>query len=166
MLIRALAGIWPFGTGRIELPVGARTLFVSQQIYVPIGTLRDAVRYPDQGDPAADDEVRSVLRELGLPHTLADLDRVEHWEQVLSGQERRRVAFARILLHRPDWLFLDEATAEVDEAMEMRFYDVLTERLGTATWVTTTNRPRVIGRHARRWTLEPTPAGPAGLRID
>jgi putative ATP-binding cassette transporter len=165
MLIRALAGIWPFGSGRIERPAGARTLFVSQQIYVPIGTLRDAVCYPDHGDPARDDEVRAVLRDMELAHLAADLDRVEHWEQALSGQERRRIACARLLLHRPEWLFLDDATAEVDEAVEARFYDILAERLGGATWVTTTNRAHVIERHARRWTLEPTSRGPAVLRV-
>jgi putative ATP-binding cassette transporter len=100
-----------------------------------------------------------------LAHLAADLDRVEHWEQALSGQERRRIACARLLLHRPEWLFLDDATAEVDEAVEARFYDILAERLGGATWVTTTNRAHVIERHARRWTLEPTSRGPAVLRV-
>jgi putative ATP-binding cassette transporter len=153
VLFRALAGIWPFGSGRIEMPAQARSLFLPQQPYVPLGTLREAVTYPAAADAFPDDKVRDALQVLGLEPLVGHLDDTEQWDQQLSGDEQHRLAFARALLHQPDWLFMDDATAGLDERMEQRVYEVLAQRLPTATLLSMTNRPGVARFHQRRWEL-------------
>ena len=125
-LFRALAGIWPFGAGKVRVPEGVRSLFLPQKTYLPIASLRDAVRYPDPGNPADDDAVREALRAVRLGHLEDRLDEVAHWAQRLSPGEQQRLAIARALLYKPDWLFLDEATASVDEVR--RCSELLRER--------------------------------------
>ncbi|MGH8739478.1 MAG: ABC transporter ATP-binding protein/permease, partial [Burkholderiales bacterium] len=114
-LFRSLAGIWPYWKGRIRVPAGARLLFLPQKPYLPLGSLKHAVSYPDEAAKHPDEEVRTALRDVGLENLAADLERAENWAQVLSGGEQQRLAFARALLNRPDWLFLDEATASLPE---------------------------------------------------
>ena len=112
---RALAGIWPYWKGRVRLPQGARLLFLPQKPYLPIGSLKRAVTYPGDAAGLSDAEIADVLRAVGLAQLANDLERVENWAQVLSGGEQQRLAFARALLNKPDWLFLDEATASLPE---------------------------------------------------
>ena len=108
---RALAGIWPYWKGRLRLPQGARLLFLPQKPYLPIGTLKRAVTYPAETASFNDREIADALQVVGLAHLAHDLERSENWAQVLSGGEQQRLAFARAVLNKPDWLFLDEENA-------------------------------------------------------
>jgi len=147
---RALAGIWPYWKGRIRLPKGARTLFLPQKPYLPIGSLKHAVCYPDEATHHSDDSVREILQAVGLGHLVNDLDRAENWTQVLSGGEQQRLAFARALLIRPDWLFLDEATASLPEEDQDRLYRLIKERLPSTTLVSVGHRESLAEHHTKR----------------
>ncbi len=149
-LFRALSGIWPYWKGRIRLPRGARLLFLPQKPYLPIGSLRRAVCYPDDPARHPDEEVRRALKQVGLEPLGADLERSENWAQVLSGGEQQRLAFARALLTRPDWLFLDEATAALPEADQDRLYRLLREELPQTTFISVGHRDSLGAHHARR----------------
>jgi putative ATP-binding cassette transporter len=165
-LFRAIAGIWPFGRGRIHVPADARMLFLPQRPYIPIATLRDAVSYPTPPGGFGDEEVKAALCAVGLERFVDRLDESENWSLQMSGGEQQRLAFARALLHRPDWLFLDEATAALDEAGERQIYGLLKERLPEATVVNVAHRPAVDGRRRTRLTLAPSPDGaPARLVV-
>lgn len=153
---RALAGIWPYWKGRIVLPAGAKLLFLPQRAYLPIGRLKEAVAYPARADDVTDDEVSEALRAVGLPSLASELDREENWAQVLSGGEQQRVAFARALIGKPDWLFLDEATASLPDA---QLYAVLAERLPGTTLVSIGHQENLAPFHVRRvrWPDEVDP---------
>ena len=147
-LFRALAGIWPYWKGRISLPKGARLLFLPQKPYLPIGTLKHAVSYPGDASSFSDQEVNDALAAVGLPNL--DLQRNENWAQVLSGGEQQRLAFARALLVKPDWLFLDEATASLPEEAQDALYRLLKERLPRTTLVSIGHRASLAAHHARQ----------------
>lgn len=161
-LFRALAGIWPFGSGTVERPVGA-TMFLPQRPYIPLGTLRQAVAYPAAPDAYPDAEVRETLESCGLGSMAARLDTEEPWAQRLSGGEQQRLAVARALLARPDWLFLDEATASLDSEAEAELYVLLRDRLPATTIVSIAHRPAVAAFHQRRVVLEREAGGFARL---
>lgn len=158
-LFRALAGIWPFGAGRVSLPAGARTLFLPQRPYLPLGTLREVVCYPAGTAGFDDAAIRAALEDCGLPHLAGELDTAQRWSQRLSPGEQQRLAFARVLLNRPDWVFLDEATSALDEELEQRLYALLRERLPQTTLVSIAHRPTVAAFHARRLRLTPAAGG-------
>jgi putative ATP-binding cassette transporter len=155
LLMRAIAGIWPFGAGTIEIPGRARMLFVNQWPYMPIGSLRAVASYPAPEGTFLDERIAEVLRTLGLDNLVRRLGDTEQWEQMLSPHEQQRLALARVILHEPEWLFLDKSTSALDEAMEKRIYDLLAERLPRVTLVSIAHRPGVERYHARRWTLSP-----------
>jgi putative ATP-binding cassette transporter len=147
---RALAGIWPYWKGRIRLPKGARFLFLPQKPYLPLGSLKHAVSYPDEPQKHSDDETKSALQAVGLQHLAGDLERNENWAQVLSGGEQQRLAFARALLYKPDWLFLDEATASLPDEDQASMYQLLKDRLPSATLVSIGHREALAKFHDRR----------------
>ncbi|MBP2291700.1 ABC transporter ATP-binding protein/permease [Azospirillum rugosum] len=149
-LFRAVAGIWPFGRGRVGLPSGAEAMFLPQKPYMPIGSLRAAVTYPSAPDAFAGEAVREALEAVGLPALADRLDEDDHWAQRLSGGEQQRVAFARALLHKPDWLFLDEATSACDPETEARLYTLLAERLPGTTVLSIGHRTSLTAFHDRR----------------
>jgi putative ATP-binding cassette transporter len=155
MLFRAIAGIWPFGAGRIELPAAARPLFLPHQPYLPIGSLREAVSYPSPSGTFPDEAIAESLRILGLEQLAGRLDETEPWDQQLSIDEQQRLTFARVFLQRPDWIFMDDATGALDEAMEKRIYGIMAERLPAASVLSITNRPTVAGYHRRQWAFRP-----------
>ena len=164
-LFRALAGIWPFGKGQVRVPAGARVLFLPQKPYIPIGTLRDAVKYPDEDSKATDAEIVSALEAVKLGHLSDRLDEVAHWTNILSGGEQQRLATARALVFKPDWLFLDEATASLDEPMEMAVYDALKQRLPATTMVSIGHRPSLRQWHDRQVELRRAP-GEVGRLVE
>jgi putative ATP-binding cassette transporter len=153
MLLRAIAGIWRFGSGRIEIPIGSRTLFLPQRPYLPIGSLREALTYPEPATGADDVRAREVLELVGLGPLANRLDDREHWQQFLSGGEQQLLGIARALLQEPDWLFLDEATSGLDEPTERRVYHLLAERLPRTGLVSIADRPTVASFHDRQWRL-------------
>jgi vitamin B12/bleomycin/antimicrobial peptide transport system ATP-binding/permease protein len=153
-LFRALAGIWPYWKGAIRLPRGARLLFLPQKTYLPLGTLKKTACYPGDDAAFSDEAVAAALRDVGLGHLAHDLQRSENWAQVLSGGEQQRLAFARALLNRPDWLFLDEATAALPEEAQDALYRLLRDKLPGTTLVSIGHREALARHHARRldWT--------------
>ena len=156
-LFRALAGIWPFGKGHVHVPAGARVLFLPQKPYIPIGTLREAVKYPDEQSTASDAEIVAALQAVTLGHLAGRLDEEAHWSNVLSGGEQQRLAAARALVFKPDWLFMDEATASLDDASEAAVYDALKRSLPTTTMVSIGHRPTLQKWHDRRIELQREP---------
>ena len=149
-LFRAFAGIWPFGRGTIAKPRGASVLFLPQKPYLNIGTLREQLCYPSPPGTFTDPELRAALADCRLDHLAGRLEEDQHWAQVLSGGEQQRVAFARALLHKPQWLFMDEATAALDEATESELYKLLYERLPDTTVISIGHRASLRELHERR----------------
>jgi putative ATP-binding cassette transporter len=156
-LFRAIAGIWPFGEGRIHTPVGISVMVVPAKPYIPISTLRAAVTYPAIPGSYSDDEIRRALVDVRLGDLVNELNREDVWSQRLSSGEQQRVALARALLMRPDWLFLDESTSAVDEKLEAELYAVLARRLPKTTIMSIGHRSAVVRLHQRH--LEMCPEG-------
>ena len=154
-LFRALAGIWPYGTGTVTIPQGRRVLFLPQRPYLPIATLRQVLSYPERAPGHADAAFRQALIDARLPHLTARLDEEANWALALSGGEQQRFAFARVFFYRPDWLFMDEATSALDEETEQALYTLVHERLPGTTVVSVAHRPGVATFHHRRLTLHP-----------
>jgi vitamin B12/bleomycin/antimicrobial peptide transport system ATP-binding/permease protein len=152
-LARALAGVWPWGTGAIDVRAGAKMLVVPQRPYVPMGSLRRAVNYPDAVQSRSVKEIARVLEKVGLGHLAARLDEDRPWDQILSGGEKQRLAFARILLHRPDIIVLDEATSALDPSSQDRVMALLWQELAGATVVSIGHRPELADFHHRRMVL-------------
>ena len=152
-LFRAIAGIWPFGEGAIEVPANATLMMLPQRPYLPIGTLHAAIVYPGEDASFGADKVRQVLEEVGLPKFAARLDEEAHWNRMLSLGEQQRLGLARALLHTPSHLFLDEATASLDEPSEAALYTMLTEKLPQTTIVSIGHRATLEAFHERNVTL-------------
>jgi putative ATP-binding cassette transporter len=152
-LFRAIAGIWPFGSGSVTIPAHASLMMLPQRPYFPIGTLKDAIVYPAQTDVFNDQRVREALVAVGLPKLAPRLDEDAHWNRMLSLGEQQRLGVARALLHAPQYLFLDEATASLDEAAEARLYRLLEERLPATTVVSIGHRSTLAAFHTRSVAL-------------
>ena len=153
-LFRAFAGIWPFATGTVRKP-SASVLFLPQRAYLPLGSLRRALTYPDDATKRPDAALHAVLNAVGLGGLIDQLDVEDSWGQRLSGGEQQRLAFARALLLRPDWLFLDEATASLDPDAEATLYALLKRDLPDTTIVSIAHRPAVAQFHDRKLVLKP-----------
>jgi len=154
-LFRALAGIWPYGSGTVSTPNGQRVLFLPQRPYLPIATLREVLSYPDRADGYSQAALVQALRDAGLTHLIDRLDEHANWSLALSGGEQQRIGFARVFLHRPDWLFMDETTSALDEQAERALYTLLRERLHGTTVISVAHRSTVANFHERRLTLNP-----------
>jgi putative ATP-binding cassette transporter len=152
-LFRAIAGIWPYGEGRIGSPDGTNIMIVPPKPYLPIGTLRAAVSYPALPGSYSDNEIRGALVDAYLPNLVDRLDQEEVWSQQLSSGEQQRVAIARALLMRPSWLFLDESTSAVDEDLEAKLYAALARRLPNATIVSIGHRSAILRLHQRHLAM-------------
>lgn len=161
-LFRAIAGIWPFGGGQIALPTG-KILFLPQRTYIPLGALKYVVSYPDTPDLHDPASIAAALTDAGLAHLAPHLNEDENWAQRLSGGEQQRIALARALLNKPDWLFLDEATASLDTEAEADFYNMLRQRLPDCTIVSIAHRPTVAAFHEDRVVLKREQGRPGAL---
>ena len=158
-LFRAIAGIWPFGRGRILHPAHFDELFLPQRPYFPLGTLREALSYPARSDAFTDVEIGEALSAVGLAQLIPRLDQSTDWSTQLSGGEQQRVAFARALLEKPAWLFLDEATSNLDDASQSELYELLMDRLKHTTIVSIAHRTELARFHGRRLELRPGARG-------
>jgi len=152
-LLRSLAGIWPHGEGAISRPGPDRTLFLSQQAYLPLGSLRTALAYPQPAETLSDDDLREKLAAVQLGHLVGRLDELADWPRTLSPGEQQRLGFGRILLAEPSLLFLDEATSALDEGMEHAMYDLVRERLPECTIVSVGHRSTLESLHSNELTL-------------
>ncbi len=153
-MIRAVAGLWPWGRGVIELPEGARTAFLPQRPYVPTGTLRDAIAYPLDGEALDTEHAKAALNDAGLGYMVDKLDDTEaNLDQSLSGGERQRIAFARLFLQKPDVIIMDEATAALDVESESRLLTLLFERYPDATVLSVGHRTGLEDLHTRKIVL-------------
>jgi putative ATP-binding cassette transporter len=153
-LVRAIAGLWPWGDGTVQVAKGAKMLLMPQRPYIPVGTLRRAVTYPSPPDARSGADIIRALELVGLAYLVVHLDEDEPWDQILSGGEKQRLAFARILLHRPAIVVLDEATSALDPASQDQLMEMLTTELGATTIVSVAHRPELEVFHNRRITLE------------
>ena len=145
-LFRTLAGIWPFGQGSVQRPPGT-SLFLPQRPYIPLGTLRTAICYPADPATTPDAAIQEALAAVGLASLSSELDTEQAWTQRLSGGEQQRLAVARALLLRPDWLYLDEATASLDPDGEAELYRTLREKLPGTTIISIAHRAEVSAWH-------------------
>jgi putative ATP-binding cassette transporter len=162
-LFRAIAGIWPFGRGEIRGARDGRVLFLPQKPYLPIGTLREAVSYPMPADGVDDLTLREALAAVGLRELGGRLSEVSHWALQLSPGEQQRIAFARALVQKPDWLFLDEATSAVDETTEARLYRLVRERLAGTTVFSVGHRATLRTFHSRQLLVRANGNGPSSI---
>lgn len=158
-LFRALAGLWPFGSGRVHAPRDEGMMLLPQQPYLPLGSLKAALTYPRPADTVPDEAVREALARVGLDGLAGRLHDAENWTRALSGGEKQRVAMVRALLARPRWLLLDEATSALDEPGEASLYAMLREALPDTTIVSIGHRSSLAALHDRRVAIERTPEG-------
>jgi putative ATP-binding cassette transporter len=161
-LFRVIAGIWPFGHGRVEVP--ANSFFLPQRPYIPLGSLRHVITYPHAVDAYSHEEIVQALIDAGLPKLCERVADDDNWPMRLSGGEQQRVALARALLAKPDWIFLDEATASLDPDAEEDLYRILRERLPRTTLVSIAHRPSVAEFHDGRLVFVREEGAPGTLR--
>jgi putative ATP-binding cassette transporter len=129
----AIAGLWPWGSGRILLPPAQTMMFISQRHYMPPGTLRGALAYPSPPSQFADQDFVAALKRMGLGNLAPGLDRVARWDKELNSDEQQRLAFARLLLHKPRWVLLDEAIDHLDDEARALVFDIFGQELADAT---------------------------------
>ena len=149
-LFRALAGIWPFGSGTITVPKNARVMMLPQRPYFPIAPLAAAVAYPAERGSYDEAKIAELISAVGLPALAARIEEEAHWNRMLSLGEQERLGLARALLFEPDFLFLDEATASLDEPGEEALYQLLKQRLPRTTVVSIGHRSTLAAFHQRR----------------
>jgi putative ATP-binding cassette transporter len=152
-LFRALAGTWPFGAGTVVVPKGAKAMTLPQRPYFPIGTLAAAVTYPAEPGTFSSEALAETIAAVGLPALAARLAEEAHWNRMLSLGEQQRLGLARAILQAPDYLFLDEATASLDEPAETALYRLLDERLKGTTIVSIGHRSTLFAFHRRHLAL-------------
>ena len=158
-LLRAIAGLWPWGQGEIALRTGAKMFLMPQRPYIPLGTLRRVVSYPLASSDVTDDKILELMTSVGLGHLVKNLDEDVAWDHVLSGGEKQRIAFARLFLHRPNLIIMDEATSALDTASQTTMMTLLIDRLPNAAVVSIAHRPELDAFHDRKLIFEHRPGG-------
>ena len=152
-LFRAVAGLWPWGSGRILIPPREAVMFMPQYPYLPLGTLRAATCYPAAPDAFSTDSLKAALSRVGLAALAPQIDQVARWDRLLSLGQQQRVAFARVVLHRPQWVFLDEATGALDLDNQALVMSIFSTELKDATIVSIGHRPSLESFHTRTLQL-------------
>jgi len=163
-LFRAIAGIWPFGDGKIEIGKGKKLLVLPQRPYLPFARLDEALAYPNAANEFGTQQFAEILKAVGLEKLVDRLDEEGSWPHVLSPGEQQRVSIARAILAKPDVLLLDEATSGLDEASEADLYELLAERLPDATILSIGHRSTLFALHGRRLDLAPEKDGKYRLK--
>jgi putative ATP-binding cassette transporter len=153
-LVRAIAGLWPWGEGEIELKTGAKLFLMPQKPYIPLGTLRRAVTYPRAAEDFDDKQVAAALEMVGLGHLVDKLDDENAaWDRTLSGGEQQRLAFARLFLHKPDIVVMDEATSALDPESQAMLMEKLAELMPKTAIISVGHRPELEAFHERKVNL-------------
>jgi putative ATP-binding cassette transporter len=163
MLVRAIAGLWPWGEGSVGLPRGAEIAFLVARPYLPAGSLRRVLLFPDASRALEDSVLIDALDRCGLSQLANALDRVERWEQALSSGERQRLAVARLLIQRPQIIILDDATGALDPPDEAQIFGILREDLPQATLITVARHPGLERFHDETWVLSRMVGQPSRL---
>ena len=158
-VFRVISGIWPFGEGEIVLPKGKKVIVLPQKPYFPIGTLADAITYPEPSGTYSREDMVKALQLVGMADYASRLDEEGHWNMICSGGEQQRLAIARALLFKPDYMFFDEATASMDEPSEMELYTMLNEEAKDATIISIGHRSSLAQFHDRTLFAEKEPDG-------
>jgi putative ATP-binding cassette transporter len=153
-LVRAIAGLWPWGGGSVNFHPDKRMFMLPQRPYVPTGTLLRAAAYPAAADTWTLREIKAALDKVGLGHLADRIKEDAPWDQTLSGGEKQRLAFARVLLHAPDIIVLDEATAALDEKSQDRMMETIIRELPDATIISVAHRVELEAYHSRKIVLE------------
>jgi putative ATP-binding cassette transporter len=153
-LIRAIAGLWPWGEGKIEVQKDSKIMFLPQRPYIPVGSLRRAAIYPDAADSRSAEDIGAALERVGLAHLVSRLEEEAPWDQTLSGGEKQRLAFARIILQQPDIIIMDEATAALDPQSQNQLMELLLQQPERTTLISVGHRPELELFHERKIVLE------------
>ncbi len=153
-LVRALAGLWPWGGGAVNFHPDRRLFMLPQKPYIPFGTLRRAITYPGAAEDWNMEQIGQALQKVGLEHLKDKIPDEGPWDQTLSGGEKQRLAFARLLLHRPDIVVLDEATSALDEKSQDKMMEIVVNELPNATIVSVAHRVELEAFHSRKIVLE------------
>jgi putative ATP-binding cassette transporter len=165
-ILKAVAGIWPWGDGTIELPHDAKLFFMPPRPYLPAGTLRGAIDYPTGDAPLDDAAIKAALTRVGLRDLTARLDESGKWDQVLTIDYQQRLGFARLLLKRADWIFMEEAADTLDSASQRAMIDLLRTEFPKDTVVAIGHHDALAGVETRRLVLEREEGGTVTVRED
>jgi ABC-type transport system involved in cytochrome bd biosynthesis fused ATPase/permease subunit len=156
-LTRAIAGLWPWGQGNVAIPKDSKILMMPQRPYIPLGTLRRAATYPLSREETPDATVEELLHAVGLEYLIDRLNEEAPWHRTLSGGECQRLAFVRLMLHRPDIVVLDEATSALDLKSQEKMMELLMDRLLMTTVISIGHRPELEAFHYRKLVFERQP---------
>jgi putative ATP-binding cassette transporter len=152
-LVRVLAGLWPSERGKLSMPDSSRVMVTPQKSYLPLGSLKGALFYPDPALGVSDARLQDALERVGLGPLASRLEEVARWDQVLSNGERQRLAIARVLIHRPEVVILDDALSALDEASQQTLLSRLRSDLAEATIISLGQRPAPTSLHNRQLVL-------------
>lgn len=158
-LVRAIAGLWPWGQGEISIRRGAKLFLMPQNPYIPLGSLRRAATYPLSPDEIPHDRLRDLMQHVGLEYLLDRFDQDAAWHHILSGGEKQRLAFVRLLLHQPDIVIMDEATSALDPVAQEQLMNLVGKYLSDAAIISIAHRPELEAFHDRKLVFEHRPGG-------